>query len=115
MIDPSINQGWAIEGTIGSKVKVDCSYLGPHVNMAERLETATKLYGVQLLLSQDFVALMSEQRKRFIRKVDRILIHGLYGEPQPMWLYADGIGNDENDFTIRKKNKYAASLSTQAP
>jgi|EP01047_Picozoa_sp_COSAG01_P052642 hypothetical protein len=42
--------------------------------MAERLETATKVYGVGLLLSEDFVALMSEERKRFIRKVDRIMM-----------------------------------------
>ena len=45
-------------------MKVDCSYLGPHMQMAERLETATKLYGTPLLLSEDFVALMSTEKKR---------------------------------------------------
>jgi len=34
--------GWAIEGAIGSKFKIDASYLSPNVNMAARLETATK-------------------------------------------------------------------------
>ena len=34
--------GWAIEGAIGSDFKIDASYLSPNVNMASRLEAATK-------------------------------------------------------------------------
>lgn len=34
--------GWAIEGAIGSFYKIDASYLSPNVNMASRLEAATK-------------------------------------------------------------------------
>ena len=34
--------GWAIEGSIGSEFKIDASYLSPNVNMASRLEAATK-------------------------------------------------------------------------
>eukprot|EP00947_MAST-08B_sp_MAST-8B-sp1_P000783 g783.t1 len=34
--------GWAIEGAIGSHHKIDASYLSPHVNLASRLEAATK-------------------------------------------------------------------------
>ena len=37
-----LHVGWAIEGPIGSEFKIDASYLGPHVNMASRLEGATK-------------------------------------------------------------------------
>jgi len=37
-----LHQGWAIEGAIGSQFKVDASYLSPNVNMAARLEAATK-------------------------------------------------------------------------
>eukprot|EP00287_Rhodomonas_sp_CCMP768_P020005 CAMPEP_0202812128 /NCGR_PEP_ID=MMETSP1389-20130828/3835_1 /ASSEMBLY_ACC=CAM_ASM_000865 /TAXON_ID=302021 /ORGANISM="Rhodomonas sp., Strain CCMP768" /LENGTH=64 /DNA_ID=CAMNT_0049483439 /DNA_START=76 /DNA_END=266 /DNA_ORIENTATION=- len=42
--------GWAVEGAIGSPMKIDASYLSPHVNMASRLEAATKQYGVDLLI-----------------------------------------------------------------
>lgn len=45
--------GWAIEGAIGSFYKIDASYLSPHVNMSSRLEEATKIYGVPLLLTGD--------------------------------------------------------------
>ena len=34
--------GWGIEGAIGSEFKIDASYLSPNVNMAARLEAATK-------------------------------------------------------------------------
>jgi class 3 adenylate cyclase len=46
-----LHQGWAIEGAIGSIHKIDASYLSPNVNMASRLEAATKQYGVALLIS----------------------------------------------------------------
>jgi class 3 adenylate cyclase len=34
--------GWSIEGAIGSRYKIDASYLSPNVNMASKLEAATK-------------------------------------------------------------------------
>ena len=40
--------GWAIEGAIGSPLKIDASYLSPNVNLSSRLEAATKQYGVQV-------------------------------------------------------------------
>jgi class 3 adenylate cyclase len=46
-----LHLGWAIEGLIGSGFKVDASYLSPHVNIAARLEQATKQFGVHLLIS----------------------------------------------------------------
>ncbi len=43
--------GWAIEGAIGSAMKIDASYLSPHVNTASRLEAATKQLRTPLLMS----------------------------------------------------------------
>ena len=38
-------------GTVkGSEFKIDASYLSPNVNLAARLEAATKQFGVPLLL-----------------------------------------------------------------
>ena len=44
-----LHAGWAIEGAVGSLFKVDATYLSPHVNMAARLETSSRQYGVPLL------------------------------------------------------------------
>lgn len=37
-----LHVGWSIEGALGSVFKVDATYLSPDVNMASRLEGATK-------------------------------------------------------------------------
>ncbi len=46
-----LHVGWAIEGAIGSEFKIDSSYLSPNVNMASRIEAATKQYGATLFFS----------------------------------------------------------------
>ena len=53
-----LHSGWAIEGAIGSDLKIDASYLSPNVNLASRLEAATKQYRVPLLFSSDVRALL---------------------------------------------------------
>lgn len=55
-----LHLGWAIEGLIGSSHKVDASYLSPHVNLASRLEAATKQYGVSLLISEMVYMMLSK-------------------------------------------------------
>ena len=62
--------GWAIEGAIGSSKKIDASYISPHVNMSETLESATKEYGTSILMSQPFYDLLSPEAIAGCRKVD---------------------------------------------
>ena len=62
--------GWAIEGAIGSSKKIDASYISPHVNMSETLESSTKEYGVSLLMSEPFYNLLSPEATVDCRKVD---------------------------------------------
>ena len=42
--------GWGVEGAIGSKFKIDASYLSPNVNMSARLEAASRQFGVPMLV-----------------------------------------------------------------
>jgi len=49
-----LHAGWAIEGAVGSLQKVDATYLSPHVNMAARMEAASKQFGVAILMSERF-------------------------------------------------------------
>ena len=64
-----LHVGWAIEGAIGSKFKIDVSYLSPHVNIAARLEAATKQYKVDILFSDNLFQLFSPTVQ--VRKVCR--------------------------------------------
>lgn len=76
--------GWAVECTIGSHHKIDASYLSPHVNLASRLEAATKQYGVELLISGETHQLFSHAVKDLCRYVDRVVVKG---SNKPMCLY----------------------------
>ena len=65
-----LHAGWAIEGAVGSKYKVDATYLSPHVNMAARLETSSRQYGVPLLFSHFVEELLSPEVKDKCRRID---------------------------------------------
>lgn len=71
-----LHAGWAIEGAVGSLQKVDATYLSPHVNMAARLETSSRQYGVPLLASQDFFDLLSNTAQARCRRLDVVTVKG---------------------------------------
>eukprot|EP00347_Sterkiella_histriomuscorum_P000675 403374931 len=71
-----LHLGWAIEGMIGSNFKIDASYLSPNVNIASRLEAATKQYGVQFLFSQGIYNLLSPAYQDLCRIVDKAVLKG---------------------------------------
>ena len=79
-----LHYGWAIEGAIGSRYKIDASYLSPHVNMAARLESATRSYGVSILISGPFFDLLSPALQSLCRNVDKVTVKG---SAEPMRLY----------------------------
>lgn len=80
-----LHAGWAIEGAIGSRHKVDPSYLSAHVNIASRLESATKQYGVPLLMSEAFVKrVVMEENIQGLRLIDRVTVKG---SDLPMGIY----------------------------
>ena len=71
-----LHVGWAIEGAIGSFYKIDASYLSPNVNMASRLEAATKQFGVPLLISGELVDAMTPFCAEKCRMIDRVTVKG---------------------------------------
>ena len=71
-----LHYGWAIEGTIGSKFKIDASYLSPNVNISARLEAATRQYGVSILISGTVFEFLSLELKNMCREIDRVTVKG---------------------------------------
>lgn len=100
-----LHAGWAIEGAVGSLQKVDATYLSPHVNMAARLETSSRQYGVPLLFSQDFFDLMSPDGQEKCRKLDVVTVKG---SEVPIGIYTYDALQDQ-EFK-EEKNKRAAHL-----
>ena len=110
-----LHTGWGIEGAIGSYYKIDCSYLSPNVNIAARLETATNIYGVDILFSGEFYDLLSDFMKRLCRKIDIVT---LKGSEKPVRLYTVDINKNihpgkimskKDRMTLRERRSYYAS------
>jgi class 3 adenylate cyclase len=97
-----LHAGWAIEGAVGSLQKVDATYLSPHVNMAARLETSSRQYGVPLLASHFFHELMSPEAQDLCRKVDVVTVKG---SEVPVGVYTYDSLQDQVFFTKTEKDK----------
>ena len=59
---------------MGSSYKIDATYLSPHVNMTSRLEAATKLYRLPILMSSAFAIELSPFAQCFLRLLDRVTV-----------------------------------------
>jgi class 3 adenylate cyclase len=68
-----LHAGKAVQGAIGSQKKIDATYVSEAVERAEYLETSTKKYKVQLLMSDNFHRLLHASNRRRCRKVDQIM------------------------------------------
>ena len=105
-IGSGLHVGWAIEGAIGSNRKIDVSYLSPHVNFTEFLESSTKAYGVPLLMSEPFYQLLSPTAKSYCRQVDRVR-RSDHEEPIGLFTYDSDISINFAD-SNRKRGAGAA-------
>ena len=99
--------GWAIEGAIGSKYKIDASYLSPNVNMAARLEAATKQFLTPLLLSHWFVDGLTEDARKYCRQIDCVTVKGSI---EPMGLYTCDIVHYPQQFAVVEQSRDRAYI-----
>ncbi len=96
--------GWAIEGAIGSEFKIDASYLSPNVNLASRLESATKQFGVYILVSHQLYDIMTEKCQSYLRHIDTVRVRG---SQEPLKVYTCDI--DPNYIKLEKPDNNSRS------
>lgn len=101
-IGAGLHVGWAVEGAIGSNSKIDASYLSPHVNRTEFLESSTKAYGVPLLISEPFFKLLSSAVSKYCRQVDRVRTSP---EEEPFNIYTYDMDVNLDFWDLPKANK----------
>jgi hemerythrin len=71
-----LNSGITMLGTVGGEGRTDSTVIGDTVNLAARLESASKTYGVSLLISEHTLYGLVDPHCYRIRLIDRIRVKG---------------------------------------
>ena len=94
-----LHLGYGIEGPVGSLFKLEASYLGPDVNIAARLETATQQFGVGILISGSLYKILTDDMKSILRYVDCVIVKG---STEPIDLYTVDLNYDVSPQNVEK-------------
>lgn len=97
VIGIGVNTGTCVVGNMGSDMRFDYTVLGDSVNLASRLESQTKAYGVKILIGEETA---NSVRGRFaLLPVDRIRVKGK-SEPERIFTLL-------GDETVREEESFA--------
>ncbi|MBB3656443.1 adenylate cyclase [Rhizobium sp. BK650] len=108
-----INTGECIVGNMGSTRRFDYSCLGDSVNLASRLEGASKNYGVALLLGEETARLVADRYA--VVELDRIIVKGRT-VPSPIFTVLYGAHRDAlPEHNAFLEAKYAGRLTMADP
>lgn len=69
-----LHAGKAVQGAIGSQRKLDATYISESVERSEFLESATKTYGVPLLMTDSVYNLLDPSNRYRCRKIDQLIM-----------------------------------------
>ena len=75
-IGVGLNSGWLMLGTIGERDRMDGTVISDAVNLAARIESLTKTYHVNLLITQNTYNQLSAPRAFSIRPIDIVVVKG---------------------------------------
>jgi class 3 adenylate cyclase len=71
-----LNSGSLMLGTIGERDRMDGTVISDAVNLASRIESLTKSYGISLLISQNTYGQLADAKAWDIRPIDVVVVKG---------------------------------------
>jgi two-component system sensor histidine kinase ChiS len=102
--------GTLMLGTIGERNRMDTTVIADAVNIASRLESATKTYRCSILLSRDTVEALAEPERFMLRPLGSVLVKG---KSRGVEVY-ECFDADPADLALHKRAtaaKFAAALA----
>jgi hemerythrin len=97
-----LNTGLSMLGTIGGFTRMEGTVISDAVNLSSRLESLTKDYQVQFLISENTYHSLVDPEQYHIRFIDRVMVKG---KRQPQSVYEIFDEDDDRVMKLKKENK----------
>ena len=104
-----INTGDLMLGTVGGSKRIDGTVISDAVNLASRLESLTKFYGVNLLISGNTLFDLEEFDKYNYRFLDRVKVKGKT-EAVAVFEILDGDAEAQKQLKIQTKTEFEQAI-----
>lgn len=101
-----INTGLLVLGTVGYEERMDCTVISDTVNVASRIESQTKVLGVDILITEDTFQELKHKELFNYRSLGRVSVKG---KTEPIPVYE--IFNHNSEQEIQAKIEYQAIFS----
>ncbi len=108
-IGVGLNSGPMMMGTIGEDDRMDTTVIGDAVNLASRIESLTKTYGVLLLITEQTFKNLKHPQKYSIREIDTVKVRGK-DEPVTIYEVLDVLAPELKEQKLKIADSFAKAL-----